>query len=153
MELYLIRHGEAEGPEIPDMERALTPAGRDSIRKMAAHVTTHGSIPTHIFVSPLKRAQQTAAIFADKWQVTPETVDWLQPSTPPSTVLSKLAAVETTVALVGHLPNLGLVLSGLVWGLPAREISIPKAGIAFLEANSWEAGKAKMHWLLSPETL
>ena len=153
MELYLIRHGEAEGPEIPDMERALTAAGREAIRKMAAHVMTHGPTPTHLFVSPLKRAQESAAIFADSWQVTPETVDWLQPSTPPSVVLHKLADIETTVALVGHMPNLGLVLSGLVWGMPPREISIPKGGTAFLEAASWEAGKAKLHWLLSPETL
>lgn len=153
MELYLIRHGEAEGPEIPDMERALTAAGRKAIGRMAAHVGTHGPIPTHLFVSPLKRAQESAAIFADSWRVTPETVDWLQPSTPPSTVLHELAGLKATAALVGHLPNLGLVLSGLVWGMPPREITLPKAGVALLEAESWEAGTAKMHWLLSPESL
>jgi phosphohistidine phosphatase len=153
MQLYLIRHGEAEGPEKPEAERALTEEGLETVRKIASHVTSHASAPTHLFISPLKRAQQTAEFFADAWQLSGETADWLLPSTPASIVLEQLAQRNTPAALVGHLPNLGLVLSSLVWGMPAREISIPKGGTALLEVTGWEPGAAKLRWLLSPDTL
>jgi len=154
MNLYLIRHGECEGVEKPDEERALTTEGCKAIEKIAAHVTTLAVPPTKLFVSPLYRAVQTAEFFQKHWDVAIEEKDWLRPSIPPGDVLAALQGyTESDCALVGHLPNLGYVLGCLVWGTSPKEVVIPKGGVAYLTVPTWEAGTAKLRWLLTPDVV
>jgi phosphohistidine phosphatase SixA len=72
----------------------------------------------------------------------------------PSLVLQELRKYsEEGIALVGHLPNLGLLLGSLVWGLPPKEVVIPKGGVGFLNLFSWDPGTAKLKWVLTPDVL
>lgn len=154
MHLYLIRHGESEEGDMSDEERALTPAGHQAVKTIARHITELPDEPTAIFSSPLRRALETARAFSEGWELIPQSVDWLRPSAEPSRVLAELSETRhETVALVGHLPNLGLVMSTLLCGLPPREMSLPKGGVAHLEVNAWEPGAAKICWLLTPDLL
>lgn len=154
MYLYLIRHGESEGMEKPDAERELTPQGLADVEKIAQHITAQVPRPTKLFSSPLKRAVQTAEFFEKGWNLSVEIQDWLVASAPASQVLDALKQyTDADCALVGHLPNLGLVLGTLVWGPPAKEIVIPKGGVAHLNVEALEPGAAKMRWLLTPETI
>ena len=154
MHLYLIRHGACEGAEKPDPERALTSEGITDIKKVAAHVTAVSPQPTCIFASPLKRAIQTAELFQVGWDLPIEKQDWLLPAVSPSEVLEALKSYsETDCALIGHLPNLGLLLGTLVWGAPSKEVIIPKGGAAHLIVKSLDPGAAKLRWLITPDSL
>jgi len=153
MKLFLVRHGEAEGLEKPDEERVLTSQGMESVARIAAHITERFKKPGHLYVSPLIRAQQTAEHFASRWDIPPETVEWLRPATSASAVLEQLNASDCDNVLIGHLPNLGLILGSLVLGMPAKEVVLPKGGVALLEVKEWDVGKAKLRWLLTSDTI
>lgn len=154
MNLYLIRHGESESGDKPDEERALTPAGLEQATAMARRVTGFPDPPTVLFSSPLLRARQTAEPFGQGWNLSIQTAEWLRPMVEPSDVIETLQQrSEEAIALVGHLPNLGLLLGTLVWGLPPKEIVIPKGSVAFLKLSSWEPESAKLRWMLTPDTL
>lgn len=154
MHLYLIRHGACEGMEVPDTDRQLTPEGLADIEKIAQRIIAVSEPPKHLLSSPFKRAVQTATCFQTGWNVSIECHDWLLPSTAPSQVIAQLQAYAgDDCALVGHLPNLGLLLGSLVWGTPAKEVVIPRGGAAHLVLETVEPGTAKLRWLLTPEAV
>ena len=154
MNLYLIRHGVAEDTARTDAERALTKEGLKEVQKIAREVGLRAKNPERLFVSPYLRARQTADPFSERWKLKPEIARWLMPGAEVSDVLENLEeCAEESIALVGHMPNLGLVLSALVWGLPPREIVLPKGGVAFLKTKTWKPGEAKLKWLLNPDLL
>lgn len=150
MFLYLIRHGEAE--DGPEQQRVLTQNGKDGVEQLAQKITAGSEAPALLLASPLIRAIQTAQAYQSLWDVPLEIVDWLLPLAGPSRVLQELKALpRNPVALFGHLPCLGLVLSALVEGLPPRDIDLPKGGAALLQLEHYEPGAAKLEWLLAPE--
>ena len=154
MLLYLIRHGEAEETTKPDAERDLTQNGKEQVEKLAAKITSTVEAPTLLLSSPFKRAVQTAEAFRDGWDIPLEIVDWLLPWSEPSQVLEELKNLpQQSIALVGHLPCLGLLLGTLVWGLPPKEVALPKAGVCCLSFQDWEPAAAKLKWLLSPDSM
>lgn len=77
MEILLIRHGEPEwsraGLSVDDPP--LTERGRDQARAMAAVLTGQGV--DEIWVSPLRRAQETAQPLIEATGCVPRTFDWL----------------------------------------------------------------------------
>lgn len=153
MNLYLIRHGDSETDK-PDEQRALTKEGQQAASKASGWVTKNIEKPQILFASPLKRAQETAEPFAKGWDVNIEKAEWLRANVEPSAVIEELKKrKEQNVVLVGHLPNLGLLLGALVWGLPPKEVVIPKCGIAYLEVKSWEPGNSKLKWMITPDLM
>ncbi len=153
MNLYLIRHGESETDK-PDSERDLTLIGRDNVVKMSRWITEVCKPPVAIFSSPLKRAYETAKYFAGPWNLEIRQVEWLLSDVEPSKVIGELLKLsQKSVALVGHLPNLGLLLGTLIWGMPPKEIVIPKAGVALLDLERVEPGSAKLKWMVSVDLL
>jgi phosphohistidine phosphatase len=132
----------------------LTEAGRQAIAKIAAHITSRHEPPVYIFASPFLRAVQTAEFFQREWERPIETKEWLLPNIPPSSVLTELEKFGgADCALVGHLPNLGLLLGSLLWGLPPKEVVIPRGGVAHLTLESIAPATAKLRWLLTPEAI
>jgi phosphohistidine phosphatase len=108
----LVRHGEAE-PSSPEGNsgRRLTPAGEAAVRALAARVAASGTLPSRVFASPLKRAQQTAHVLIVALGIgsDPETIDELDPDYPSQEVIEALEARGITsghVMLVGHMPQL-----------------------------------------------
>jgi len=154
MNLYIIRHGIAEDMARTDAERALTKEGLKEVQKIAREVSERAKKPERLFVSPFLRAKQTAEPFSEHWKIKAEIAPWLMPGAEVSDVLESLEeCTEESFALVGHMPNLGLLLSTLVWGLPPREVALPKGGVALLKAKAWKPGEAKLKWLLHPDVL
>src|SRR5437588_7924009 len=68
MKLCFLRHGEADWPNWnkPDDERPLTERGKKEIQKVADFFKVLDISLDRIVTSPLPRAQQTAAIVADR---------------------------------------------------------------------------------------
>src|SRR5579885_555197 len=71
MDLYLIRHAEAEPRDEAgttlDEDRALTDAGRDQARAVAAGLLRRGVRLDALVTSPLLRARQTAEALLAGW--------------------------------------------------------------------------------------
>jgi len=71
MELYFLRHGEADWPEWKksDDERPLTKHGKKEMREVAAFLKRVKARPDLIVTSPLPRAFQTAEIAAERLKI------------------------------------------------------------------------------------
>lgn len=70
--LYLIRHGPVENPQNIIYGRTdlpLSPSGVSHIENTAQKLKEQGIVPTAIISSPLRRADETAKIFADGYGI------------------------------------------------------------------------------------
>src|SRR6516164_9424585 len=92
MQLYLLRHAEAEDGPTHDEQRALTNKGQKQARNVGKFCRDHSIIPEIILSSPLLRAEQTARILAQEVD-TPDRVqleDFLRPGMTAKNTLSCL---------------------------------------------------------------
>lgn len=84
-----------------------------------------------------------------------ETTDALEPDRAPSTFLSWLRSVEgDVVAVVGHEPHLGMLVTWLLTGLTESRVPLKKGGACLLDAGSPpREGEAMLRWALAPSQL
>jgi len=159
MQVILIRHARAEERALfkRDRTRALTEDGQRRMRKAARGL--HALLPglTQIATSPLARARQTAEIVAAVFDgVDVMTLSALSPGTAPRTVLTWLRTQpnDTTLALVGHEPDLGQLAGWLLSGRPSGFVQFKKGAAALIEfADAPAAGKGTLAWLLTAAQL
>ena len=168
MYLYLIRHGIAEDPDplVPnaiasDEIRTLTKTGRKKFTQVAAKLHELELTFDLIITSPLVRARQTAEILIDnqlgsQLELSPD----LKPggNLPAWLTAWNARSIDTaisTVALVGHEPNLSQWAELLVFGKVCHKLTLKKGGIIGLKcANSRiEIGTAQLHCLIPPKYL
>lgn len=130
MKILIFRHGPAEpgGDGLADADRALTPDGAAKTRLAVQGLARIIERPDAILSSPKRRAQQTAGILGDVFDLPVETADALgrDELQPIETCLQ--ARGEPAVAIVGHEPTLSR-LAGKFLGIPPRagHIEINKA--------------------------
>lgn len=107
--------------------------------------------------SPLVRAKQTAEIVAGEYTgVTPEVLDDLAPSGERRSVLTWLQLQKdgSTLAVVGHEPDLGRLVSWLLATPDSHFVHLKKGGACLLEWPSHlTAGAAQLAWLLQSAQL
>lgn len=154
MYLYLFRHGDAEANAPSDDARPLNERGREQSRLMAEWLHKRDPNIRMILSSPLIRALQTseiiASVYGEKTKLVP--VLALTPGNVLKDVLPLLSRLgDMRAILVGHIPDLGLLLSGLVWGEPSTEIPLKKSGIAFVRLSEIRYGKGTLEWIVSPD--
>jgi len=163
MQLLVIRHAIAEAREEfaasggHDDDRPLTAFGKRRMRRNALGLRR---VARHIEVlasSPLVRAQQTARIVGDAFRLDEvATVEGLRPDRHPRETLTWLAAQpsDATVAVVGHDPHLGMLVSWSVVGVATPAVELRKGGVALVEFERKPAGgKGRLLWLLTPAQL
>ena len=84
MQVYIMRHGEAENVvgqgHCDDSQRALTTQGETEATMMANWLEKMQIKPTQVFVSPYLRAQQTCALVTAMMQTTITTLDFITPA-------------------------------------------------------------------------
>ena len=149
MELYLLRHGEADWPNWnkSDDERPLTKRGKKEMQEVAKFLGRLKVRPDLIVTSPLPRASQTAEIAADYLKVKVRKDELLAPGfgmNELGTVLKRHRA--KVLMLVGHEPDFTTVISGLTGG----SLKLSKAGVALVDANP-ESEEGKLLWLFPPK--
>ena len=114
-ELCLMRHGVAEDRRagLADAKRALTPEGKEGVRKIAEGLAKTGFAPVYVVSSPYVRAAETARIVADSFgsKIPFDFCDALEPGGSPEGLLNFLASrpQHTHVLAVGHEPDLSLL--------------------------------------------
>ena len=160
--LYLLRHGEAEsGGGVPDLERPLTATGADSAALAAATLARLGLRFEKGLTSPAVRAVQTAEIF---WRAlgTGELQHeaTLSPGVEPESVEALLRSLTIDTPrhcrflVVGHMPDLGLLLRHLTEGRVSAAVSFVPGGMARLDfAEAVRAKAGKLIWSLRPAEL
>lgn len=159
--LYLIRHGLAgeHGSYANDDERPLTDEGKRKTRQIAKRLHTLELQFDLIMTSPLTRAHQTADLLLEAklsqvLQVSPQLapggnleqwLNWLQHERSPDV---------TTLALVGHEPDLSAWAETLLWGEPRGALSLKKAGVIGLALpEQAPVGSSALFWLTPPRFL
>ncbi|MDZ7361152.1 MAG: phosphohistidine phosphatase SixA [candidate division KSB1 bacterium] len=160
MELYIIRHAIAAMREEwtgSDDKRPLTEKGKKKMEQIARGLAAMEIDFTHIFSSPLVRAQQTAEILQKilKFDHADET-DLLVPSADPAAMIPFLNKLpdNADVALVGHEPHVSALLSYLLSGEHKNFAAFKKGGVAMLEGYApLRPGKLVLRWLLEPNHL
>jgi phosphohistidine phosphatase len=161
MELLLVRHAiafERSARRWPDdAARPLSRQGMARAHKAALGLKRITQPPVRVLVSPLHRAQQTAAIltrFAG-WPDAGECVQLL-PGASPDGLLALLArSHDNRIAVVGHQPGVGRLLAAcLPGGVGAAALEFRKMGVALVRfQGAARAGRGKLVWLLPPRIL
>src|SRR5262249_33587492 len=117
--LYLLRHGVAAdaAPTMTDADRPLTAAGAKKMQQIARGLKRVGFRPDVVLTSPLRRAQEPAALLAAGLDpaLTVEVYALLAPGHAPSEALDGLRAYrgKRRIVLVGHQPDMGELASFL----------------------------------------
>src|SRR5450631_1080811 len=119
MDLYFLRHGEADWPnwKKSDDERPLTKRGKKEVREVAAFLKRIKAQPALIVTSPLPRASQTAEIAAEYLKVKCCEDKLLTPGfrrPELERLLNKYP--EESLMLVGHEPDFTETISALTGG-------------------------------------
>ena len=131
MQLYILRHADADTEAATDSARTLSEKGEEQARKVAQFCRGNGIQPEVIFASPLIRAQQTAKPVAKELRVEVTTARWLACGAKPEAILAEIGDARA-VMLVGHEPDLGNLIAHLL-GAASGSIHVRKASLTFVE--------------------
>lgn len=161
MDLLIVRHAIAfeRDPQrwSDDGTRPLTPEGKRRAKKAAAGLKRFTKPPDRLLTSPLIRARQTAQILTEVagWPQAEE-VAALSPEEAPQSLLALLGKHRSeVVAIVGHQPGLGQLLSACLLGEDGNlPIDLKKNAVACVSfRGSVRAGRATLKWLATPRML
>src|SRR5437867_3452811 len=134
MELYFLRHGEAEWPDgkKSDDERPLTKRGKKEMHEVDAFLVRLKVRPDLILTSPLPRAAQTAEIAAEHLDVKCPQEQRLSPGFGPAALeqIINKHSVESLM-IVGHEPDFTRTISALT----GASLKLSKAGVAVVDVD------------------
>jgi len=149
-----IRHAKplSEGYQ-KDSLRPLSEEGVIIQKKMTELLKALGIQPTEIFSSPLLRAQQTAQIATDLYNIPFEDEPALGNIFDPEIILQKIPPTEknATIFLIGHAPTLGNFVNHLV-GEVVLPNGMAKSSAAIVEFKGKIAyGNAQLLHYFTPD--
>lgn len=153
MEIYILRHGEAEprGPGVVEENRALTKRGHRDVRRVVEQLRDVMD-PELILTSPLRRARETAEEAHPAWpRAKVEQTDLLKPEAQPAALWKDLQKRKPgAVVLVGHEPNLGHLVSYLLGASIALDFK--KGAMVRLDVEAeGKSPRAVLKWMLTPK--
>jgi phosphohistidine phosphatase len=149
MELYFLRHGEADWPDWKksDDERPLTKRGKKEMHEVAAFLVRLKVQPELILTSPLPRAAQTAEIAAEHLHVKCREEQRLAPGFGAAELeqLINKHPVESLM-IVGHEPDFTRTIAALT----GASLKLSKAGVALVDVDI-PSRKGRLLWLFPPK--
>ena len=149
MQLYFLRHGEADWPDWDqaDDARPLTGRGRKEIEKVADLLKLLDVSINEIVTSPLPRARQTAEIVADRLKLKLREETALEPGFNSADLKRVLHKYDSpAVMLVGHEPD----FTGIIHALTGATLKLSKGGLALVHVDiAYMSGQ--LLWLVPPK--
>jgi len=147
MTVVLVHHADAVGPDV-DPQRPLSTLGRTQAESLAERAKAAGVVPAAIWHSGKLRARQTAEAFYRLCNPFAEfkMVRGLRPDDPPEFVRDSLSAETRDLLLVGHMPNIRLILRMLVKDAE----DFPLHGLVAVETSSGGAAWTET-WRAQPQ--
>lgn len=162
MDICVVRHAIAAGRDAArwpdDSRRPLTEKGSISFRKAARGLRTIVPEVEVLLASSYTRAWQTAMLLHEEagWPA-PEHCRALEGSEPLANVLEELQErrERDSIALVGHEPQLSLLVSLLVSGIDgALRLELKKGAASLVSFQGEPAhGQGVLRWSVSPRIL
>jgi phosphohistidine phosphatase len=149
MQLYFLRHGEADWPgwTKSDDERPLTDFGKKEVRQVAKFLNHLKVKPGLIVTSPLPRALQTAEVAAEQLKTKLRQDEALEPGFGISQLSTVLKRHRSKVLmLVGHEPDFSSVISALT----GASLKLSKAGVVLVDIDP-ETQEGRLLWLFPPK--
>lgn len=153
MEVFIMRHGEAEARAATDAQRQLTEDGIQQIHFMATEYGHLLSGVDAVWSSPYIRAQQTASIMAESLGKEIVTQPFLPPNGNPIEVLGALEQYrQQTLLLVSHQPLVSILIDGLA-GLEPGSHRMCTGALTCLETEVYANNCCDLKWLHHPEAV
>jgi phosphohistidine phosphatase len=163
MDLYIIRHAIAQQlgqkNDFTDEKRALTSDGRDKMRDTARGLRKLGVELDLIMTSPLVRAVETAEIVAAAVGVNKKEIEQTANLAPGASAddlfaeIKKHTAAES-IAIIGHQPDLGELVSKIVQGNNGLAITLKKGSVCCINVTETVPTlHGSLAWLLTPKQL
>lgn len=154
MNLYVVRHADAVsvGSGIrSDFERTLSDKGRSDAMMMARTLAQIDIDIKAILTSPLVRSVETGEIFGKELMREVQTTRTLEPGFNPRALAEEVLAGANgaSVVVVGHQPDMSMLISYLV--SPAHAASVVMETCAIACVHLQMAGAGQLRWLLTPE--
>jgi len=161
--LIFVRHGKAEDPssEFSDLQRSLTPKGKNIAKLMAKKLLEEDNIQGIVVTSPAFRALETAIIFGEALGIKPEKIILdtnIYYKMSFNYLIDLLATAENdtdTFIMFGHNPSFSEIPDSL-----CKEgfDYMPKCGIAGISFNvkNWseiKQGTGTLEYFLTPEKI
>jgi phosphohistidine phosphatase len=165
MDLYFIRHGLAQPlgqkNDFNDDKRALTSQGRERMREEVKGLRRLGVEFDLILTSPLIRAVETASIVAEGLGGDEKLVVLDSNLSPGSSADELFADIKQqkgteSIALVGHEPDLGLLIARIIFGTGEGRLSVPlkKGGVCCVSVRQTvPTFRGALNWLVTPKQL
>ncbi len=155
MNIYLIRHGEAEptSDNSPHEERALTNEGIIILRNSAQLWKNFIAGFDIILSSPLKRAKQTAEIIKDIFATKTEVVLELSLLNGGyiNDLLNLAAALDLdNIAMVGHQPDISKHIGAIIGVDDIKARILPGTIVKVSFNDKPKVGKGKLEFLIPP---
>jgi len=162
VELLLVRHAIAEDREVfaatgrDDAQRPLTAEGIRKMKRTARGL--HEVVPSIdlLVSSPFIRANETAEIIRREYDLDRvETARELEPGTSLPDVATWLGQLDQqVVAIVGHEPQLGRLVTYLITGSERSGVELKKGGACLIEFEGEpSAGRGRLRWAIPPGIL
>ena len=160
----MIRHAIAEplgtADQFSDENRSLTEEGRDRMRDVVKGLKKLGVQLDLILTSPLVRAVQTAEIVAHSLGMNKKEIRQTTALSPGATVEQLFAEIKNgkgveSIAVVGHQPDLGHLISKIVQSdAGVLSIQLKKGGICCINiSETVPTLRGDLIWFLTPKQL
>lgn len=155
MELYILRHGIAEERgKGDDAARALTPAGREKLRRVLERAKKAGVSPSLILTSPYRRALETAEMAAKTLDYRKKIVqtDVLLPEAAPDALWEEVRRRrhEGVLLAAGHEPMLSATIAWIL-GAPGIKIDLKKGALVRIDLSRFgPQPQGVLRWMLTP---
>lgn len=138
-----------------DRDRPLSPRGLERARQAAHGLAGLVKTPARVLTSPLARTRQTAELLTRfaRWPEATGCTE-LEPGAASEALLALLPAAGR-VALVGHEPDLGRLLSACLPGnFGGAAFRFKKMGVALVRfVGAPQPGRGQLVWFASPRLL
>lgn len=138
-DLILWRHTEAEASAVSgrDADRMLTKRGRKDAAKLANWLKQHLPADAIVLCSPARRCQETVAALGEINNIDIKNAEFLGVNGTVQRIVTELAALDSskTILLVGHQPNLGLLIAKLL-GIQESACVVKKGAVWWLRQRT-----------------
>lgn len=146
MQLYILRHSDADTKAEHDDDRHLSDKGVLQSQRAARFCEAHDLKPELILSSPIRRAHQTAKFISEHLRVEMRLVRWLACGAQPQAVLKELYEYRglPSLMLVGHEPDFSQLVASLIGAAHPESVHIRKGSLTQLTVFDLKAGGARL---------
>ncbi|MEO8353449.1 MAG: histidine phosphatase family protein [Chthoniobacteraceae bacterium] len=148
MDVFLLRHADANTVATTDDERRLSEKGVAQAEKVGRFCVAHEIAPQLIVTSPIRRADETARIVAQHLGCELVTGPWLACGMHPEAAMDEIAAFNRfeRIMIVGHEPDFSEFAAQALGLSGESQVHIRKASLTHLHFPVLRAGLARLEF-------